>query len=66
MAKVLGIIGILFLGFAFVDYVLADWFDIDITGTSWSTIIAGFIGGTLTYAAIQMESEKQKNEKEAE
>ena len=61
MAKVLGILGILFLGFALVDYLLASWFDIDITGTSWSTIIAGAIGGILAYVAIQMESEKQKS-----
>lgn len=62
MAKVLGILGILFLGFALVDYVLASWFDLDITGTPWSTIIAGAIGGILAYVAIQMESESQKSE----
>lgn len=66
MAKVLGILGILFLGFAFVDYMLADWFDIDITGTSWSTIIAAGIGVVLGYTAIQIEKEKQKDENKAE
>ena len=66
MAKVLGILGILFLGFALVDYILADWFEIDITGTPWSTVIAGVIGGILAYVAIQMESERQKAEKESE
>ena len=66
MSKVLGITGIVLLAFALVDYLLASWFDIDITGTSWSTIIAGGIGAVLAYTAIQMESEKQKNKKEAE
>lgn len=65
MAKVLGIIGILFLGFAFVDYALAGWFNIDITGTSWSTIIAGAIGGVLLAAAYQMGIEEQKKENES-
>lgn len=60
MSKVLGILGILFLGFALVDYILADWLNIDITGTAWSTVIAGAIGGILCYVAIQMESEKTK------
>lgn len=65
MAKVLGIIGILFLGFAVVDYALAEWFNIDITGTSWSTIIAGAIGAVLTSAAYQMGIEEQKKDNES-
>lgn len=65
MAKILGITGIILLAFALVDFLLASWFDIDITGTSWSTIIAGGLGAILGYTAIQMESEKQQKEKES-
>lgn len=66
MAKVLGILGILFLGFALVDFLLGSWFDIDMTGVSWSPIVLGAIGGILGYVASQMEAEKQNSEKKSE
>lgn len=66
MTKLFGIIGILFLGFAFVDFFLGELFNIDLTGVSWSPIVAGAIGSLFGYVAIQAESENQKDKNKSE
>lgn len=47
LATALSLIGLLLVGFGILDVVLANFFEIDITGVSWSPIAAWVSGGLL-------------------
>jgi len=47
LATALSGLGILLILFAIVDVVLGRFFEIDITGVSWSPLAAGILGSVL-------------------